>query len=81
MSSTHEAEYSYLVKLLNPEQKSKFMTKIWHNVHDSPENLREKLVKTFENKLPPAFALDIGYFERWGSTKQWIKDQEDLEAM
>ena len=81
---SQEPEYSYLVKILNPEYKSKFVTKIWHNVcerFDSPDMLKERLVKSFEDKLPPLSSLDIGYFERRGSAKRWIEDQEDLDAM
>ena len=38
-------------------------------------------MKTFEDKLPPCCSLDIGYFERRGSAKRWIEDQDDLDAM
>lgn len=84
LSASHEQKYSYLVKILNPEQKSKFMTKICHNVRDrfdSPKSLKEKLVATFKDKLPSVSSLDIGYFERRGSAKRWIEDQADLDAM
>jgi hypothetical protein len=73
-----------LVKILNPDRRSKFVTKIWHNVGEkfqSPEALKERLVKTFEDKLPSASSLDVGYFERRGNAKRWIEDQDDLDAM
>lgn len=77
-------QYSYFVKIINPEQRSKFVTKIWHNIHekfDCPETLKRKLVESFEDKLPLASDLDIGYFEKQGNAKRWIEDQEDLDAM
>ena len=83
LSASRESEYSYLVKILNPEQKSKFVTKIWHNMHDrfdSPNSLKEKLVATFKDKLPQLTSLDIGYFERRGSAKRWIEDQAMYRA-
>lgn len=73
-----------MVKVLNPDQKSKFVTKIWHNIREkfhSPEALKERLVKSFEDKLPSASSVDIGYFEKRGSAKRWIEDQDDLDAM
>ena len=60
------------------------MAKVWHNVHDNfncPQTLKDKLYETFEDKLPSATALEIGYFDRRGSTKRWIEDKEDLDAM
>ena len=41
------------LKIFNPEQKSKFVTKIWHNVQEkfsSPNTLKERLVKTLAEK-------------------------------
>lgn len=61
-SATPVLEYSYLVEILNAEHKSKFVTKIWHNVHDKfncPQALKDKLYETFEDKLPSATALEI----------------------
>ena len=72
------------MKIVNPEQKSRFVTKIWHNVgtkFDSPATLKERLFETFQDKLPPISSLEIGYFERRGSAKRWIEDQDDLDAM
>ena len=60
------SQYSYLVKIVNPEYKSRFVTKIWHNVSerfDSPDSLKQKLVENFEDKLAPVSSLDIGYFK------------------
>ena len=51
--SEPEAQYSYLVRVINPEQRSKYMTNIWHHVRqkfDSPDTLKLRALKT--NCLP-----------------------------
>ena len=58
--------YNYLVRLINPEQKSNFVTKIWHNVSEkfsSMSALKLKL-ETYEEKLPSFTDLECGYFEK-----------------
>ena len=70
-----------VVKILNPDQKSKYVTNIWHAVVEKFQSPVALKVKTFEDKLPPCCSLDIGYFERRGSAKRWIEDQDDLDAM
>ena len=74
--------YNYLVRFINPDQKSKFVTKIWHDVHEkfsSATALKLKLVDTFEEKLPSFSDLECGYFEK--NAKRWIEDNQDLQAM
>ena len=44
------AEYNYLVRIINPEQKTKFITKVWHDVHEkfeSTQQLKKQLIITF----------------------------------
>ena len=75
--------YNYLVRLINPEQKSNFVTKIWHNVSEkfsSMSALKLKL-ETYEEKLPSFTDLECGYFEKCSNAKQWIEDNQDLQAM
>ena len=77
-------QYSYLVHIINPEQKTKFITKVWHNVHDkfqSAQQSKQKLISTFEEKLPPLSELECGYFEKRATGKCWIEDDKDLDAM
>jgi len=48
-------QYNYLVPIISPEQKNKFITKVWHDVHEkflSTQQLKQKLISTFEEKLP-----------------------------
>lgn len=76
--------YNYLVRFINPEQKSKFVTKIWHNVSEkfsSVSALKLKLVETYEEKLPSFTDLECGYFEKRSNSKCWIEDNQDLQAM
>jgi len=82
--SEPEAQYSYLVRVINPEQRSKYITKIWHYVRqkfDSPDTLKYKLIESFEDKLPSFSDIEIGYIEKRSNAKRWIEDTEDLEAM
>ena len=47
-------QYSYSVRFTNPDQRSKFVTKIWHDMHDkfmSVSILKQKACESFEDKL------------------------------
>ena len=43
--------------------------------------MKEKLVDTFEEKLPPVSELECGYLEKRTNAKRWIEDDQDVEAM
>ena len=76
-------KYTYLVRIINPEQRSRFVTKIWHHVRDrfnSLDLLKLRLIETFEDKLPPLSELELGYLEKKTNAKRWIEDRDDLEA-
>ena len=77
-------KYTYLVRIINPEQRSRFVTKIWHHVRErfnSPDLLKLRLIETFEDKLPPLSELELGYLEKKTNAKRWIEDRDDLEAL
>lgn len=77
-------QYNYLVRVINPEQKTKFITKVWHDVHEkfqSTQQLKKQLIITFGEKLPPLSELECGYFEKRATGKRWIEDDKDLDAM
>ena len=79
---TQLPRYNYLVRIINPEQRSKFIVKIWHDTCEKFEHtteLKTKLVATFEDKLPPLSKLECGYLHK--GSKRWIKNDQDLEAM
>ena len=70
------------MRIINPEQKSKHVTKIWHNVDKkfaTCKELKLKLIETFEEKLPNFSELQCGYFEK--GSKCWTENDDDLEAM
>jgi len=81
--SLPSTQYNYLVCIISPEQKTKFITKVWHDVHErflSTLQLKQKLISTFQEKLPPLSELECGYFEKRATGKRWI-DDKDLDAM
>ena len=79
---TQLPHFNYLVRVINPEQRSKFIVKIWHDTHEKFERateLKTKLVASFEDKLPPLSGLECGYLHK--GSKRWIENDQDLEAM
>lgn len=79
---TENQQYNYLVRFINPDQKSKYVTKIWHEVHDkfeSVSHLKQRACDDFEDKLNEVDDIECGYFEK--SSKRWIEHDQDLEAM
>ena len=82
--TTHldQPSYKYLVRLINPQQKSKHVTKMWHGVTErfvDVDQLKRKLQSDFGDKLPPFPAIEFGYLEK--NSKRWIEDERDLDAM
>ena len=76
--------FSYLVRIVNPDCKSKFITKNWHDVYKkfaSANQLKQSLISAFGDKLPPLSELECGYLEKCTNAKCWIEDDKDLEAM
>ena len=54
--------YDYLVRFISCNRKSKYVTRIWHEVHDvfeSPPELKKKLVEDFPDKLVTSLALHL----------------------
>ena len=80
---TNSARYNYLVRIINPDLKSKFISKVWHDVNEkfcSTKHLKQMLNSTYEEKLPPLPELECGYFEKRPG-KCWIENDKDLDAM
>ena len=83
-NTSSDPKYTYLVRIINQEQRSKFITKIWHHIHErfnTPGMFKLKLIETFEDKLPPLSELELGYLEKKTNAKRWIENQDDLEAL
>ena len=75
-------KYKYLVRFVNPDQKSQYVTKIWHNEHSkfkSISHLKQSLCESFEDKLNGSENFVCGYLDK--ASKRWIEDDQDLEAM
>jgi len=69
-------KYTYLVRIINPEQRSRFVTKIWHHVRErfnSPDILKLRLMETFEDKLPPLSEIELGYLEKKTNANAGLK--------
>ena len=52
----------HVVRIINPQRKSDYNTRIWHNVHEkftSPEALKEKLMDTLKNLEIPSSGLKL----------------------
>ena len=76
--------HNYVVRIINPAQKSKYITKVWHNVTEkfvSASALKQRLLDTFEEKLPPISELECGYLEKRTNAKRWIEHDEDVKAL
>lgn len=55
---------------------------MWHGVNErfkSVDQLKQKLSSDFGDKLPSVSDMECGYLEK--SSKRWIEDNRDLEAM
>ena len=73
-----------MVRIINPQRKSDYKVRIWHNIHEkftSPEAIKEKLRDTFTENVPDSLEFEIGYFEKPGNSKRWIETVDDVEAM
>ena len=82
--TTENQKYSYTVRFINPDQKSKYITKIWHGIHEKFESvsaLKQRACEDFEDKLyiTEIENFECGYFEK--SSKRWIEYDQDLEAI
>ena len=76
--------YKYVIRIINHEQRSRHVNKVWHNVKNklmTTKELKEQLIEYFEEKLPQLSELELGYVEK--GAKRWIEkfNDEDLEAM
>ena len=79
-----EHTISYVVRIIDPDCKTQFVTKVWHDIHTkftSAKQLKQNLIATFEDKLPTLSELKCGYLEKRTNAKRWIEDNKDLEAM
>jgi len=46
----------------------------------TPSELKERLIKSFSDRVPSHQDFHIGYFEGKASAKCWIVSEDDLQA-
>ena len=75
--------YTYTVKICDPERRSKFILRDMHNVShkfDSVRTLQSALYHKFDNQIPDG-DFNVGYFEGSSHKKKWLVPADDLTAM
>ena len=63
VSSVQREQYSYNVKVMNPEKAKDFKLFTWHDVHEKfldPSELKEKLREDFGKHIPES-DFDVGF--------------------
>ena len=77
--------YSYLVKIIPPNNKRKASVHELYDVEiafESVDVLRAQLKASFGDRLlPSVMHFQVGYFEGHGSAKRWISSGHDLSKM
>ena len=68
----HNMKYTYKVKIINSQKKSDFIVLTWHQMTEkfqTPSELKERLIKSFSDRVPSHQDFHIGYFEGKASAK------------
>lgn len=76
-------EYTYTVKICDPERRSKFILRDMHNVSHkfaSVRTLQSALYHEFDDQIPDG-DFNVGYFEGSSHKKKWLVSVDDLTAM
>lgn len=76
-------EYTYTVKICDPERRSKFILRDMHNVSHkfaSVRTLQSALYHEFDDQIPDG-DFNVGYFEGSSHKKKWLVSADDLTAM
>ena len=74
--------YSYDVKIINPNKKSDFVVRRWHDVTEVFQTtalLKVKLHESFPRDISTSADFKLGYIQ--GNTRCWIFEERDLKAM
>lgn len=81
--ATKPKEFTYVVKIINPKKKSKFIVRTWHEASGmaflTPDNIKECLQNSFPEQVPSGLDFEVGYFH--GTSKQWLCNGKDVELM
>ena len=81
--STSDPEYSYKVKIINPNRKSDvavFYLNDFSATFESVTSLRVKLIETFKERVPNTLDFNVGYYEGSQQAKIWLVTAEDLKT-
>ena len=81
--STSDPEYSYKVKIINPNKKSDvavFYLNDFSTTFESVTSLRVKLIETFKERVPNTLDFNVGYYEGSQQAKIWLVTAEDLKT-
>ena len=77
-------QYSYRVKITNPQRKSEVIVRQLHHFHtrfESVITLHAKLIEEFKEQVPNSLNFNVGYFEGPSHSKVWLVSNDDLDAM
>ena len=84
-SSKEDPIYSYLVKIIPPNNKKRATVHEMYDVErrfESPDALKARIIDSFGDKVVQTMdSFQIGYFEGRGSAKYWISSDRDLNKM
>ena len=76
-----QRSFNYKVKVINPQKKSDVVVKQLHQMKskfDSVIDLRVKLVKELQQRVPNTFTFSVGYYEGQQHVKMAIESDEYL---
>ena len=82
--SGNEQQLIYNLKIINPKRKSQFKVEKLRKCGKfrTPMEMRLHIISEFEELVPRTTEFDIGYYKpSRGSTKVWIKSDEDMQCM
>ena len=77
-------QYTYRLKIINPNKKSNFIIRDVHHFGGKFAtilDMKRKIMQEFKDELPETTDFNVGYFYGKQSAKRWIVTQEDLDAM
>jgi len=84
-SSKEDPTYSYLVKIIPPNNKKRATVHEMYDVErrfESPDALKAQIIGSFGDKVVQNYGqFQIGYFEGRGSGKRWISSDRHLNKM
>ena len=84
VSKAPPIQYTYKVKIINPNKKNVTVVRYLHNTtskFESVNGIRVQLMDEFGEHVPSTAAFDVGYYEGKQQSKIWLVTSEDLEKL